>query len=62
MSDVGKRFRATRTLELEITLDEGDVIDQIEHNENAWQSAVFIAGSTPSAEWSVVNDDVEELT
>ncbi len=62
MTDVGRRFIATRVLELDITLDDLDVADQEEAGETAYESAVIIAGSTPTDGWTVVCDEIEERT
>lgn len=60
--DVGRRFRATRILELDIQLSTDDVVDQIAAGESALESAHIIAGSTPDAQWTVMSNDVEELS
>lgn len=62
MGDVGRRFRATRVIELDVVLDEADVADQIQHGETAYESAILIAGSTPIAEWSVIDENFQEVS
>lgn len=61
MSDVGRRFHATRVLEMDIQLSAQDVEDQVLAGDTAEQSAALIAGSAPDNEWTIVNQEVREL-
>lgn len=59
--DVGRRFRATRVLALDIQLTEQDVADALAAGDTAEQSAEIIASLAPDSEWTLVHDDVVEL-
>lgn len=62
MTDVGRRFRFSRVIELVVELDENDVSDGHDNGESAEETAVLIAGCNPINEWSLGAIEMEELS
>lgn len=61
MTDIGRRFQATKILSLDIILDEGDVAEGAIFGDDAAGTARFIANTTPLADWDQEDADVSEV-